>query len=153
MGIFLSCLVSYLTSSFPLPLSHLHPFLISQPPSLLTPQPQSWFVLFFFCFFFCFFFYKFLILHTHTHTHTRWSDGMRCCGSYFSGLLLFCCYQPSCVVSQQSWFCFMNFPISPPPPELIARKSLVSHLLKKQAHGLSEADLDEVAKRTKGGGV
>ena len=31
------------------------------------------------------------------------------------GLCLFCCYQPSFVVSQQSWFwafCFINFPIN-----------------------------------------
>ena len=35
------------------------------------------------------------------------------------GFWLFCCYQPSCVVNQQSWFglfCFIHFPISPPPP-------------------------------------
>ena len=45
----------------------------------------------------------------------RWSDGMRCCRSDWPGLCLFCCYQPSCVNSQQSWFvlffCFINFPI------------------------------------------
>ena len=29
---------------------------------------------------------------------------MRCCRSDWPGLCLFCCYQPSCVVSQQSWF-------------------------------------------------
>ena len=47
-----------------------------------------------------------------------WSDGMRCCRSDWPGLFLFCCCQPSCVVSQQSWFglffCFINFPILPP---------------------------------------
>mgnify|MGYP003571731538 CR=1 FL=1 len=32
----------------------------------------------------------------------RWSDGMRCCRSDCPGLCLFCCYQPSCVASQQS---------------------------------------------------
>ena len=42
-----------------------------------------------------------------------YSDGMRCCGSDWPGLCLFCCYQPLCVGSQQSWFgfCFINFPI------------------------------------------
>ena len=34
------------------------------------------------------------------------SYGMRCCRSDWPGLFLFCCYQPSCVVSQQSWFGF-----------------------------------------------
>ena len=31
-----------------------------------------------------------------------WSDGMRCCKSDWPGLCLFCCYQTSCVFSQQS---------------------------------------------------
>ena len=46
----------------------------------------------------------------------RWSDGMRCCRSDWPGLFLFCCYQPLCVVSSQSWFgfCFCFF-YSPPP--------------------------------------
>ena len=44
------------------------------------------------------------------------SDGMRCCRSDWPGLCFFCCYQPLCVVSQQSWFWgvfffFINFPI------------------------------------------
>ena len=30
------------------------------------------------------------------------SDGMQCCRSDWPGLFLFCCHQPSCVVSQQS---------------------------------------------------
>ena len=38
------------------------------------------------------------------------------------GLCVFCCYQPLCVVSQQSWFgvffC-LNFPILRPPPSSI----------------------------------
>ena len=34
------------------------------------------------------------------------------------GLCLFCCYQPLCVVSQHSSFCFIKFPsFTPPPPE------------------------------------
>ena len=45
---------------------------------------------------------------------------MRCCRSDWPGLCLFYCYQPSCAVSQQSWFellfCFINFQILPPPP-------------------------------------
>ena len=32
----------------------------------------------------------------------HWSDGMRCCRSDWPGLCLFCCYQPLCVISQQS---------------------------------------------------
>ena len=40
------------------------------------------------------------------HIHVRWSDGMRCCRSYWPELCLFCCYQPLFVVSQQSWFGF-----------------------------------------------
>ena len=42
---------------------------------------------------------------------TRWGDGMRYCRSDWSGLCLFCCYQPLCIISQQSWFgvfCFIN---------------------------------------------
>ena len=42
------------------------------------------------------------------------NDGMRCCRSDWPGLCLFCCYQPSCVVFV--FFCFINFPILPPPP-------------------------------------
>ena len=53
----------------------------------------------------------------------RWSDGMRCCRSDWPGLWLFCCYQLSCVVSQQSWFgsffWFKFFPILPPPPSYV----------------------------------
>ena len=51
------------------------------------------------------------------------SHGMRCCRSDWPGLCLFCCYQSSCVVSQQSWFLaflfhkFSNF-TPPPPPQL-----------------------------------
>ena len=76
---------------------------------------------------------------------------MRCCRSDWPGLCLFCCYQPLCVVSQQSWFgffYFINFPIllpstptpnisdlklSPPPPaidtERLTRVSPSSPLL------------------------
>ena len=39
------------------------------------------------------------------------SDGMRCCRSYWPGRCLFCCYQPSCIVSQ---FIVSIYP--PPPP-------------------------------------
>ena len=49
----------------------------------------------------------------------HWSDGMRCCRSDWPGLCLFCCYQPLCVIIQQSWFgfffCFINFLILLPP--------------------------------------
>ena len=45
---------------------------------------------------------------------------MRCCRSDWPGRCLFCCYQPLCVVRQQSLFsaiyCFINCPILPPPP-------------------------------------
>ena len=48
---------------------------------------------------------------------------MRYCRSDWPGLYLFCCYQPECVVSQQSCFwacCFISFSILlPPPPEII----------------------------------
>ena len=37
----------------------------------------------------------------------RWNNGMRCYRSDRPGLCLFCCYQPSCVVSQRSWFGFI----------------------------------------------
>ena len=43
---------------------------------------------------------------------------MWCC-RVWPGLSLFCCYQPSCVISKQSWFglfCFINFPIFTPCP-------------------------------------
>ena len=36
--------------------------------------------------------------------YVRWSDGMRCCRSDRPGLCLFCYYQLSCVVNQQSRF-------------------------------------------------
>ena len=47
---------------------------------------------------------------------------VQCCRSDWPGPCLFCCYQPSCVISQQSWiglFCFINFPILPPPPRFL----------------------------------
>ena len=40
--------------------------------------------------------------------------------SDWPGLCLFCCHQPSCFVSQQSWFgffCFTNYPIMLFPPD------------------------------------
>ena len=44
-------------------------------------------------------------------------DRMRCFKSDWPGLCLFCCYQPSCVVSHQSWFwAFINFFRFTPPP-------------------------------------
>ena len=61
------------------------------------------------------------------------SDGMRCCRRDWPGLCLFCCYQPSCFVSQQSGFgsflcmCFIHFPIllhSPPPLQMMDQWSL-----------------------------
>ena len=51
--------------------------------------------------------------HPPSWKFLTWSDGMQCC-----------CYQPSCVVSQQSWFmlfffCVINCPISPPSVLLV----------------------------------
>ena len=54
------------------------------------------------------------------YTHPPPPYGKRCCRSVWTGLCLFCCYQPSYVVSQQSWFWaflfdkFSNF--TPPLP-------------------------------------
>mgnify|MGYP003571763443 CR=1 FL=1 len=51
--------------------------------------------------------------------NVRWSDGMRCCRSDWPGLCLFCCYQPSCVVSQQilGYFGFsLSLSLSPLTP-------------------------------------
>ena len=51
---------------------------------------------------------------------------MRCCGSG---------YQPSCIISQQSWFgafCFINFPILP-------RADVIHKLLPKALHKLRSA--------------
>ena len=52
--------------------------------------------------------------------YVRWSDGMQCCRSDWPGLCLFWCYQPLCVVSQQSWFwlflCYKFSNLPPPPP-------------------------------------
>ena len=83
------------------------------------------------------FFKKFTILPP-----VRWGDGMRCFRGDWPWLCLFCCYQPSCVVSQQrrfGLFCFINFPILPPPPQcgsgptltkvLSSTSSAVSHPL------------------------
>ena len=45
---------------------------------------------------------------------------MGCGRSDWPWLFLFCCYQPSCVVSQQSWFrlfCFNTFSNFTPPPQ------------------------------------
>ena len=53
-----------------------------------------------------------------THHWSCFIHGMRCCRSDWPGLCLFC-YQPSCVVSQQSWFglfLFHKLSNSPPPP-------------------------------------
>ena len=59
-----------------------------------------------------------------SYCYIRWSDEMRCCRSDWPGLCLFCCYQPLCVISQQSWFWafflfhqFSNF--TPPPQEIV----------------------------------
>ena len=73
---------------------------------------------------FCFCLKKFPILPV------RWSNGMRCRRSDWPGLFLFCCYQPLCVVSQQSRFGlflfhkFSNF-TSPPPQARRTRKATV----------------------------
>ena len=61
------------------------------------------------------------------------SVGMRFCRSAWPGLCFFCCYQPLCVVSQQSWFgvfCFTNLPILhtplPSPPSDHSRLCVVT---------------------------
>ena len=63
-----------------------------------------------------------LLLCPHVHINRGFfllhCDGIRCCRNDWPGLFLFCCYQPSCVVSQQSWFwtCFVSFANFTPPP-------------------------------------
>ena len=62
------------------------------------------------------------IQHIFNLPSLRWSDGMRCCRSDWPGLCLFNCYQPLCIISQQSWFgvffFFFHklFNFTPPPP-------------------------------------
>ena len=69
-----------------------------------------------------------------------WSDGMLCCRSDWPGLCLFCCFQPSRMLSAHRvdfglFFCFIQFfppPhlwIWPPPPSNVAL-TLRSHSLK-----------------------
>ena len=58
---------------------------------------------------------------------------MRCCGSDWSGLCLFCCYQPLCCQpTELIWgffFFFLNFPILLPPPRWWSRKVLIKRLM------------------------
>ena len=58
---------------------------------------------------FCFCFPRFLFTK-------RWSDGMRCCKSDWSGLCLFCCYNPHVLSANKLiWaFLFKNFVLLPP---------------------------------------
>ena len=46
--------------------------------------------------------------------------------SDWSGLCLFCCFQPSCVVSQQSWFFFFAYFSNFTPPTFRSPFSMVS---------------------------
>ena len=63
---------------------------------------------------------KYLYANT-LHRNFLHFDGMRCYRSDWPGLYLFCCSQPLCVVSQQSWFglffLYIHFVrFTPPPP-------------------------------------
>ena len=72
--------------------------------------------------------YPYPPFHQHNFyiSRTLESDGMRCCRSDWPVLCLFCCYQPSSVVSQQSWFwafLFHKFSyFTPPPPLAVSRR-------------------------------
>ena len=80
-----------------------------------------------------------------------------CCRSDWPGLCLFCCYQPLCVVSQQSWFgvfCFISPFYSAPPP----RPQLKENCSPGGSWGLTNAPLSATMlpncfHRLGGGGV
>ena len=67
---------------------------------------------------------------------------MRCCRSYWPGLCLFCCCQPSCVVSQQSgfglFFFLKIFLFFPPPPPINCPS-----LLRQAQEGFAEDKVEE----------
>ena len=65
---------------------------------------------------------------------------MRCCWSDWHKLCLFCCYQPSCVVSQQRWFelffWFISIPI-PLPTDRVFRH--MPDCIERDPNGLAQA--------------
>ena len=59
-------------------------------------------------------------------------SSMRCCGSDWPGLCLFCCQHLSCVLADRvdfGHFCFITFPTLPPPPVVQDKHPIPSTIL------------------------